>query len=107
MHTALLSENKQPSVMQLQPGADQEFWDRFRELLDDQNDWPVTYTFKFIAPSRRLNQLKGIFDGHPLRVRDSRDGNYSSVTARVQMKSSEAVVDIYKQAALVEGVISL
>lgn len=93
--------------MQLQPGADEEFWERFRELLDDQNDWPQTYTFKFIVPSHRLDQVRGIFDGHPLRVRDSRAGNYASVTARILMTSSDDVVGIYKEAALVEGVISL
>lgn len=93
--------------MQLRPTNDGDWWARFRELLDDQNDWPETYTFKFIVPSHGLDEMKAVFGGHPLRVRASSKGNYVSVTARMMMESSDAVIDVYKAAAEVEGVISL
>lgn len=93
--------------MQIQPTSDGDWWTRFRELLDDQNDWPATYTFKFIVPTDGLDAMKAVFDGHPLRVRASSKGNYVSVTARMMMPSSEAVIDVYRAAASVEGVISL
>jgi len=92
-----------------QPDAenDEEWWDRFKELLDDQNDWPTRYTFKFIAPSDSLDRLKRVFDDHPVRVRESSKGNYKSVTAHLQMSSSEEVVAIYEEASDIDGVISL
>ena len=92
-----------------QPDAenDDEWWDRFKELLDDQNDWPTRYTFKFIAPSDSLDRLKRVFDDHPVRVRESSKGNYKSVTAHLQMSSSEEVVAIYEEASEIDGVISL
>lgn len=92
-----------------QPEAedDDAWWDRFKELLDDQNDWPTQYTFKFIAPAPRVEELKEVFGDHPVRVRESSKGNYMSVTAHLRMSSSDEVVAIYEEASSVEGVISL
>jgi putative lipoic acid-binding regulatory protein len=92
-----------------QPDAenDEEWWDRFKELLDDQNDWPTQYTFKFIAPAKRTDDLKDVFGDHPIRVRESSKGNYKSVTAQIRMSSSEEVIAIYEEASHIEGVISL
>jgi len=86
---------------------DTQQWARFKELLDDQNDWPARYTFKFIAPSDQLDELKALFGGHPVRVRASSKGNYKSVTAHLRMASSGDVIEIYKEASEIEGVISL
>jgi putative lipoic acid-binding regulatory protein len=83
------------------------WWRRFKELLDDQNDWPTQYTFKFIAPAVRLDELKDVFDEHPVRVRESSEGNYKSVTAQLRMSSSEEVIEIYKRASSIEDVIAL
>jgi len=84
-----------------------DWWNEFRDLLDDQNDWPTKYTFKFIAPSPRLDALKDVFGDHPVQVRSSSKGNYKSVTARMRMESSEDVVAIYEEASSIDDVISL
>lgn len=84
-----------------------EWWDRFQGLLDDQNDWPASYVFKFIVPSDNLDELKRVFGEHPVRTRPSRKGNYTSVTAKMEMHSSDEVVAVYQAAGRVEGVISL
>ena len=94
-------------INQPDAGSDEEWWDRFKELLDDQNDWPTRYTFKFIAPSDSLARLKKVFGDHPVRVRESSKGNYKSVTAHLQVSSSEEVVEIYEEASSIDGVISL
>ncbi|PSQ58630.1 MAG: DUF493 domain-containing protein [Bacteroidetes bacterium QH_2_64_26] len=92
-----------------QPEAedDDAWWDRFEDLLDDQNDWPTQYTFKFIAPASQLDELKAVFGDHPVRVRESSKGNYKSVTAHLQMSSSEDVVEVYEEASGIEDVIAL
>jgi hypothetical protein len=82
-------------------------WERFKELLDDQNDWPTHYTFKFIAPKAHVDDLKDVFGDHHVRVRSSSKGNYMSVTARLNVGSSEEVVAVYQEASAIEGVISL
>ena len=82
-------------------------WGRFKTLLDDQNDWPTRYTFKFIVPAEQVEEVKAVFGGHPVRVRASSKGTYKSVTAQVQVASSEAVVDVYQKASSIEGIIPL
>lgn len=92
-----------------QPEAENEdeWWNRFKDLLDDENDWPTQYTFKFIAPAGRVRELKEVFGDHPVRVRESSKGNYKSVTAHLRMSSSDEVVAVYEEASSIEGVISL
>lgn len=86
---------------------DEAWWNRFKELLDDQNDWPTQYTFKFIAPAGRVDELKAVFGEHPVRVRASSKGNYKSVTAHLRVSSSEEVISVYEDAATIEDVIAL
>lgn len=82
-------------------------WQGFQDLLDDQHDWPEEYLFKFIVPRAGLDQMTEVFGGHPVKVRASTRGNYVSVTARMLMNSSDEVIAIYTAAAEVEGVVSL
>lgn len=84
-----------------------DWWDDFQELLDEQNDWPAAYTFKFIAPSERIDAVKRLFGEHPVTVRASSKGNYKSVTAQIEMDSSAEVVAVYDEASDIDGVIAL
>ena len=83
------------------------WWGRFQSLLDDANEWPCTYLFKFIVPRAGLDDLKDVFGDHPLVVRASSQGRYVSVTAQMQMESSDQIIEIYHAAGQVDGVISL
>lgn len=85
----------------------QSWWDRFQELLDHQNEWPAEYLFKFIAPSSEREALRAIFGLYPVMIRESRKGNYISLTARMEVQSSDEIIAIYKAAARVRGVIAL
>lgn len=87
--------------------AGSDWWESFQELLEDQIDFPGEYLFKFIVPRTNLDDLKSVFGRHPVRVRESRKGNYVSVTARMHMHSSDEVIAVYSAAAEVDDVISL
>jgi len=87
--------------------ADGAWWERFRELLDGQNEWPGPYLFKFIVPRAGLEDLKEVFGEHPVVVRASTRGRYVSVTAIMEVGSSDEVISIYRAAGQVEGVIAL
>jgi uncharacterized protein len=86
---------------------DEPAWARFRELLDEQTTWPSEYMFKFIAPQDKLEDLKKVLAGHPVSIRESSKGNYISVTATIEVYSSEHVVAVYSAVAEIEGVILL
>jgi len=69
--------------------------------------WPGPYVFKFIVPQTQAPQLLQLFDGHDVQTRESRTGRYLSVTCHREMESSDAVVDVYRSASGIPGVISL
>lgn len=80
----------------------------FKLRLDQYYDWPCSYLFKFIAPQEKLDEVVELFaDETEVRTRRSEQGNYVSVTAEVEMESSEAVVEVYRRAGEIGGVMPL
>lgn len=80
---------------------------QFKRLLDEQNDWPAPFIFKFIVPKDQLAALREVLDGYELRTRQSRNGNYLSITLEPVMQSSEEVIQIYGRASKIKGIVSL
>ncbi len=79
----------------------------FKERLDQHYSWPAKYLFKFIVPRGKEDAFIDIFPDISLTIKASSGGKYVSVTANVLMKSTQEVMDIYKKAYLIEGIISL
>lgn len=89
------------------PLSDPNWWSNFKQLLDDNNEWPVVYLFKFIVPKDGMDALKQVFEDHEIDIKASTKGNYLSLTTRIHVESSDDVVAIYRAAGEVEGVIAL
>jgi len=81
--------------------------DSFREKLDQHYAWPALYIFKFIVPQGKERQVKDLFPRHETTERASSQGKYTSVTVQMMMPSSDAVIDIYRKASTIEGLIAL
>ena len=79
----------------------------FKQQLDDHHEWPSKYLFKFIVPSGQEQEFKNIFPEEVLKFRFSKEKKYISVSAHVVMNSSEEVMEIYRKAYKIKGVISL
>ena len=86
---------------------DQEWLKSFREKLEQHYAWPSLYMFKFIVPAGQEEAVKKLFPKHIASEKQSKNGNYTSVTVQMMMPSSEAVVTVYEQAATIEGLIAL
>ena len=86
---------------------DEDWINSFRDKLEQHYAWPSLYIFKFIVPTGKEQQVKELFPNHEATERGSAQGKYTSVTVQVMMQSSEAVVEIYKRAATIEGLIAL
>ena len=55
-----------------------------------------------------MAQLSALFDEHTeLQLHNSSNGKYVSVSAKLVMMDAESVIEIYRQAAEIEGIISL
>ena len=92
----------------MEPKKDNQlWWDRFKKLLDEQSEWPTYYVFKFIVPSTQLTSIEMLLEGHELQKRQSSNGKYVSVTARIWMETSDEVIEQYNLVSSVEGIILL
>jgi putative lipoic acid-binding regulatory protein len=93
---------------QTKPETAADWWSRFGKLLDEQEEWPAAYTFKFIAPADRVSDVAELLGGpDAVRLRPSSKGSYSSITAVRVMPSSEAVIAVYETVGEIDGVIAL
>lgn len=78
-----------------------------REKLDQHYIWPSLYTFKFIVPKEKVDEVKRLFPKHESREKHSKNGKYISVTLQMMMPGSEEVIEVYHLASEVEGLIAL
>ena len=81
--------------------------EKFKKLLDEQHSWPCEYTFKFIVPTAKEAELEKILVGHNISKKNSKKGNFLSVTSKKTMNSQHEVMDVYEAVSQIEGVISL
>ena len=87
------------------------FYERLREKLLENTQWPSTYLYKFIVPTDkgRIDQIHKIFDntGAVIESKKSKKGNYTSLSITVHLAGPDQVIAKYREVAVVEGVISL
>lgn len=79
--------------------------------LAQHQEWPAVYMFKFIIPAdnQKLSQVENLFNTEEaeVTVRQSSKGNYVSITAKELMLNPEKVIERYRDAEGIEGLISL
>ncbi len=81
--------------------------DSFKEKLDNEYEWPSLYTFKFIVPKEKKQEVINIFSNHETSEKASSKGTYVSVSCKVMASSSDSIISYYLQASKIEGVIAL
>ncbi len=84
----------------------------FRGLLEklQNEEWPMVYLFKFIFPnnSETLSKVSALFGSdNEMVFHESKKGNYISVSVKETMTSAQEVIEIYKKASEIKGVITL
>ncbi|MCO4821254.1 MAG: DUF493 family protein [Flavobacteriaceae bacterium] len=97
--------------MSTTPNPD-EFYKKLKIQLEDTNEWPSEYLYKFIVTSstEKTAKIESLFDntGAVITTKESKNGKYTSVSINVIMKDPDAVIAKYIEVAdNVEGVISL
>ena len=87
------------------------FYAKLKIQLEDTTEFPSLYMYKFIVPSseEKIKEVHQIFDnlGAVIDTKKSSKGTYTSVTITANMKSADAVIEKYKEATTIEGIISL
>lgn len=98
-----MGENKQKQ-------SPEEFYANLDEKLNAQHEFPTVYMFKFIVPSdnQRLAMVEALFGPEAeVVIRESKNGKYSSVTGKEMMLNSKSIIERYKEAAKIPGIVSL
>ncbi len=80
---------------------------KFKALLDESYQWPDYYEFKFIIKTEDKALVTTALAGFTVHETPSKQGNYTSISARKLMKSTEEVLEIYQLVGSIKGVMSL
>ncbi|UXX80512.1 DUF493 domain-containing protein [Reichenbachiella carrageenanivorans] len=81
--------------------------DSFKEKLDTTYSFPALYMFKFIVRPDQVGQIEKQFSEHEVILKPSSGGKYVSTTIKIMASSSDEIIEHYKEAAKIEGIISL
>lgn len=84
-----------------------EEFDKLKVQLD-QETWPSVYLFKFITPTddKKIALITGLFnDSAEVKMRPSKNGNYTSISVKNKMQSADSVIEIYKETSKIDKVI--
>ena len=79
----------------------------FRNKLHEVHDWPTSYLFKFVVPEAKKGELLSIMPTGMVSERSSANQKYVSISLTALMENADEVVAIYKQAAQIEGIVTL
>ncbi|MDX2171836.1 MAG: DUF493 family protein [Bacteroidota bacterium] len=72
--------------------------------------FPSVYMYKFIVGSenRKIALVENLFDAEAdIHIKESANGKYTSITAKVVVVDVEEIIEIYKKASKIEGIIFL
>lgn len=84
-------------------------FDKLHQQLENQ-EWPNVYFFKFIVPNEpeSIAKVTALFDAtSDLSYHTSSNGKYVSVSVKELMLDSDSIIEKYKKASLIKGIISL
>jgi hypothetical protein len=88
----------------------EEEWDRFKNKLIETMSFPSVYMFKLIVPSenRAIALVENLFEEDAdIHTKESGGGRYTSVTAKQVVMHVDEIINIYKKASTISGVIFL
>ncbi len=82
---------------------------KLREQLEQQ-DWPDVFMFKFIVPNNPelLAKATALFGAEAeISLQPSRNEKYISISAKELMLHADSIIDKYRKASEIKGLIAL
>ena len=87
-----------------------EQYQKLRELLNEEDSWPIIYMFKFIIPAdnHKIALVESKFsDEATITLKESSNGKYMSITVREAMFDADSIIEKYKEMEGIEGLMAL
>ncbi|WP_113663131.1 DUF493 domain-containing protein [Pedobacter nanyangensis] len=90
-------------------GSNADVYANFKEKLENVQSFPGTYTFKFIITGdhTKIEELRAVLPNDEFVEKPSKTGKYIAITVNKQVQNADEVVDIYKQASAIKGIMLL
>lgn len=89
----------------------EEFYNRLREKLETNTQFPTDFLYKFIIPNHenKKQQLYHIFEGTNALIdtKESSSNKYLSFSVKIKVDNTDQIIDFYKKAGEIEGIVSL
>lgn len=80
---------------------------KFKVLLDENHDFPCSYTFKIISPKMKEKEVEEVLGDHPMLKKPSKTGKFVSINYTTTVHSSDEVIEYYKKLGKIQGVMLL
>lgn len=80
----------------------------FRNKLLESTTFPSVYMFKFIVESnnRSIALVENLFPSEAdIHTKESGNGKYTSITAKIVTMNVDEIMDVYKNALKIKGII--
>lgn len=87
-----------------------EQFEKLRELLNKENNWPMVYMFKFIVPAdnQKIALVEAKFSDEAIILhKESSNGKYFSITVKEVMLNADSIISKYKEMEGIEGLMAL
>jgi hypothetical protein len=88
-----------------------DFYEKLKIQLADTTDFPADYLYKFIVPTteNQVAEVERVFSnlGAVITTKKSKTGKYVSVSILIKLKNASEVINYYKKAGVIKGIISL
>jgi hypothetical protein len=85
-------------------------YNKLRDLLEQNKIWPKMYMFKFVVPNSqgKVDRVKSILQPlGDLSFKNTANLKFVSVTCTAVMPNAVAVIEVYREVSVVEGVLAL
>lgn len=84
--------------------------ENLRVKLVETTSFPSVYMFKLIVPSenRTIALVENLFEAETvIHTKESDKGKYTSITAKHVVMNAEEIIEIYRRASKIKGVMML
>ncbi len=82
-------------------------YDSLRKILDQTQTYPTEFMYKFIIPSDQVDTFKTIFKNEEINFKFSKKGNFMSCTFEKKVQSTDDIIQGYKDASSIKGLLAL
>lgn len=91
--------------------SNEDFYSKLKTTLEETTQFPSKYMFKFIVPNvqEKINSVQNLFNhfGAVIETKNSKNANYVAVSVLVMMANADQVIEKYKEASKIEGIVSI